>query len=160
MSQYINFFIKTKHNDVVPLGEYSRSSEIYQAAKEYAPYERSTFLTEEILNCILSGINEKINDYNNMLAANESRKADILAANNSLEEKMEELSYIYNGEDEIKEELRYNKHAKSFFSFLQGIIDEAEGTKFYSDPNRHIDHTKYIRFGIECDPYEDEGDKI
>ena len=58
MSQYINFYFKTKDDTFISVGDFSRNTKMYDVCREVgAPWEQLAPFTEERRNDVVSGLN-------------------------------------------------------------------------------------------------------
>ena len=90
MSSYINFFIRSE-DKFLPLGDFSRSSEIYQRLHNDVPYEKLRALTYNELDSIEDDIIEDKRVLNDKIATYKTEIDLIATFNNSAEEKMEAI---------------------------------------------------------------------
>lgn len=147
MSSYINFFIRS-NDKFLPLGDFSRSSEIYQRLHNDVPYEKLRALTYAELDSIEDDILEdkrvikdKITNYTKEIAL-------IATFNNSVEEKLEEIDTIKEMIKDGEESIAELDFAKGWFNSLCRMIDSASD---YTDEdyNHLLDADKYIYAGVE-----------
>ena len=164
MSSYINFFIRSD-DKFLPLGDFSRSSEIYQRLHNDVPYEKLRALTYEELDSIEDDILEDKRKYEYKIKEYEKEINLITTFNNSAEEKLNEIESVKETIKDIKEEIDELDFAKGWFNSLCRMIDSASA---YTDENYNhlVDADKYIYAGVEvpCVPnlkdVEDEEDNI
>lgn len=164
MSSYINFFIRSD-DKFLPLGDFSRSSEIYQRLHNDVPYEKLRALTYAELDSIEDDILEDKRVLNDKIATYKNEINLITTFTNSVEEKIIEIHRVEEAINDIKEELDELDFAKGWFNSLCRMIDSASD---YTDEeyNHLLDADKYIYAGVEvpCVPtlkdVEDEEDNI
>ena len=147
MSSYINFFIRSD-NRFLPLGNFSRSSEIYQRLNNDVPYEKLKALTYNKLNNVVNNIIEDAHKYNNRILKYKKEIELIATFNNSVEDKLEAINSIESTIEDIEESISELNFAQGWFDSLCKIIDRASE---YTDEdyNGLIDASKYIYAGIE-----------
>ena len=141
MSSYIYFYIR-KNDDFIPIGEYSRSHNIYQNFNEYAPYEAIQVITESTLISIRNSLMNDMNKMTQLIKENEDNKQLIASFNNSVEEKMTEINEINNNIEAAQEEYESLQYTIYYCDFLNDIID----TRKYTDNEEN----QCIYVGIEC----------
>lgn len=125
MSQYLNFYLRTKGGEFVSLADYSRSTEVYQHAS--APYEKLrkvdySWFTE--LGTLLQG---KIDWYRQQIQKTESIIVQV--ANFSDTNIEERLEYIHQYQDSIEEYQEYIKEIEFSIAeiyFMQRLSEDEE----------------------------------
>lgn len=149
MSQYIQFFIR--HNDdFLPIGTYSRSSEIYQMADFDVPYEKIHAINSDTLGAWKRGAEDQIKQIQKCISTRKEFIEMTMQSNNPLDEKMEYVGDVYNEIAYMKEEIENARDAIKYYEFLDTLIGEAEETKYNDDENGvHLDPAQYIYVGIE-----------
>lgn len=140
MSQYVDFFVRSRNDDLTLLDSISRSHLIYEIAGHIgAPYEKIKQLTvakaQEAVEIAESYQQSHQEHYNSLL----ERQKLVAQFNNSIQDKIELINEISEYLDELKEEIQIANHAKNFFIMLRNFID----TMSYDDDNVGI------YFGIE-----------
>lgn len=127
MSQYVQFFIRTKEDKFVFLCEYSRSSMIYQVANDIgAVYEKVRELPARSLiqaRNILEGY-QRINE--SKIKQLQEDIIRIQGCNNSLQEKREAFEDTQDMIDEYKQDLDEINYAENFFCFLLDIAESQD----------------------------------
>lgn len=147
MSQYINFYIKTKENKYINIFNFSRNSAIYEYANDYIEYEKGRLLDSSLINTIINSLKEEDLEYENELSKFKNRIEIIAKFNNSFEEKIEEINIV---EREIQELKQTHDHLNSAISFYQYINEIVETFKWNDENNE-------LYAGIEWDPnYKEE----
>lgn len=148
MSSYINFFIRSD-DKFLPLGDFSRSSEIYQRLHNDVPYEKLRALTYNKLDSIEDDIIEDKRVLNDKIR-NYKKEIDLIATfNNSTEEKLEAINSTKEVIRDCQESIDELDFAKGWFNSLCRMIDSASD---YTDENYNhlINADKYIYAGIEA----------
>ena len=150
MSQYLEFYVRYNDN-YLPIASYCGSSAYMEMFDDYVPgYSGLRAVTETMLSAVRGEIQRKIKENSRFVKETERLKQDILQANNSLEDKLEEIA----GQDEYIEEIEDENEALNgvdyFISFLYGILEEAE----YGDHDG-IQKDKYLYAGIEPEIHKD-----
>ena len=140
MSAYKYFFIKSNTNEFIPIGEFSRNTEVYRYCS--APYEKIKPLTIDNLNQIICNIERRIECVKRGIQADKNKQALVFKMNNSLNEKMEILHEIDSSINENTDYLDELKWACNYFAFLINIID-------YAKFNNNYDIDNYIYVGEE-----------
>ena len=140
MSAYKYFFIKSNINEFIPIGEFSRNTEVYRYCS--APYEKIKPLTIDNLNQIICDIEQGIECVKRGIQADKNKQALVFKMNNSLNEKMEILHEIDSSINENTDYLDELKWACNYFAFLINIID-------YAKFNNNYDIDNYIYVGEE-----------
>ena len=121
MSAYKYFFIKSNTNEFIPIGEFSRNTEVYRYC--CAPYEKIKPLTIDNLNQIICNIERRIECVKRGIQADKNKQALVVKMNNSVSEKMEMLHEIDSSIDENINHLEELKLAINYFTFLINIVD-------------------------------------
>lgn len=144
MSSYASFFVRSENN-LVPIGSFSRNSQIYQSIQHYAPCENICPLAEDFIEKYCNSIKEIITDYHSHL--NECHKMIdevIPKCNNSLEEKIESIEGYKNQIEDWQDGIDDLIFAKGFFNFLLCILDDIP-----YDWQKKYNRDEYIFVGIE-----------
>lgn len=159
MSSYINFYLHGK-TEFLPIGSFSRNSEIYQAFNSYVPYEEGTPITYDILNSVCGNIDSDLNSLTASRNDEEDLAQRISHFNNSVEDKLAQLVEVRDTIKSIEENIEELRSAKEFAQRLKDFICEAESTKYYSDPSWRLDPATYVWAGIEWNPNFDDEDEV
>lgn len=148
MSQYINFYIKSKKTDeYIMLDSFSRNSVIYSVCDGYVPYERGIDLPVERLSNIIDSTEDECKKYKASIKKTERLQMEVRNMNNSVEEKMEILERLNDNLEELSEIVEEYNAAKSFFRVLKNIADSSH----------YLHDGGVIYAGIEWDPnYEED----
>ena len=125
MSQYISFYVRSKHDDFIGLGDYSRSHLIYQLTDRAlnVPYEHIRALTTNDLRAMKDEANLERDSINANIAKYRGYITDIATFNNSLDEKIECVAEYQDLIEECTEQLRQVELAAHYFQFLDDIIE-------------------------------------
>lgn len=121
MSAYKYFFIKSNTNEFIPIGEFSRNTEVYRYCS--APYEKIKPLTIDNLNQIIRDIEQGIECVKRGIQANKDGQELVVKMNNPISEKMETLREIECSINENTDYLHDLTWASNYFIFLIDIID-------------------------------------
>ena len=140
MSAYKYFFIKSNTNEFIPIGEFSRNTEVYRYC--CAPYGKIKPLTIDNLNQIIFDIEQGIECVKRGIQADKDEQELVVKMNNSINEKMEILREIGRSIEENTNYLDDLKWACNYFAFLINIID-------YAKFNNNYDIDNYIYVGEE-----------
>ena len=154
MSQYISFYVRSKHDDFIGLGDYSRNNLIYQLTDRAlnVPYEHIRVLTTNDLRDMEDEANLERDSINADIAKYRGYIADIATFNNSLDEKMARVAEYQELIEEYTAQLRKVELAAHYFQFLGNIIE----TNDFND----IPMDKCVYCGIEIsDPTIDDIEK-
>ena len=123
MSQYLSFYIRGKDEQFYPIAEFCRSSSYYEAFEQFVPaYDGLGAITEGILGVVRGDVAKKIKELKHSIEKAKEHKQDILQANNSLDEKMEQL---YDWDETIgdnEDELTAFEAVDHFINFLYDIL--------------------------------------
>lgn len=98
MSTYIQFFLGTSEGLKVELFNYSRSSFVYNKFSARAPYGKAEMLTKKIVESFARDCFDSRVYYENRLSALDKEIAKISGFCNSVEDKLEAISYLEDGE--------------------------------------------------------------
>lgn len=158
MSSYINFYLHGK-TEFLPIGSFSRNSEIYQAFDHYVPYEKGTPITYDILNSVCGDIDSDLNSLTASRKDEEDLAQRISHFNNSVEDKLAQLAEVRDTIKSIEENIEELRSAKEFANWLKSFIGEAEYTKYYSNLSLHLDPATYVWAGVEWNPAFDDNDE-
>ena len=121
MSAYKYFFIKSNTNEFIPIGEFSRNTEVYRYCS--APYEKIKPLTNDSLKQIVCDIESGMKFVKRGIQADKNKQELVVKMNNSINEKMEMLHEIDSSIDENINHLEELKLAINYFTFLINIVD-------------------------------------
>lgn len=125
MSQYISFYVRSKKDEFIGLGDFSRNNLIYQLTDRaiVVPYEHIRALTSDDLRDMEDEATAERDLLNSRIAKYRSYITDIASFNNSLDEKMERVAEYQDLIDEATEQLRKVELTDSYFQFLDAIIE-------------------------------------
>lgn len=113
MSSYINFFVKSKSNDLCPIGDFSRNTILYKVFKDKVPFgevvsiSKQTILdvqeelktqreAEEITLKEKSELLDKISTFNNSIDDKLLAICDTQDIINDIKYSIDEINYAYN----------------------------------------------------------------
>lgn len=144
MSQYLEFYVR--HNDdYLPIASYCGSSAYMEMFDDYVPgYSGLRAVTEAMLGSVRADVQQQIKENEQFIKRTEKLKQDILQANNSMEEKLEQIAGQDEYLDEIEDENKALDSVDHFINFLYGILEEAE----YGE-HEGIQKDKYLYAGVE-----------
>lgn len=145
MSQYANFYIKPQTGPYIPIGDYSRSSELYQIVQNQLPYGEIIPITEALIDRWIDRGNELFNSYLKRIDKYQEKKKEIFQYSNSAEEKyslLEEIDDSIDGISQCAEEVRGAISAFYLFSHLIDAVRFEDG----------YDTNNYLYGGIETNP--------
>jgi len=139
VSSYIDFFIRSKSNDLCPIGDFSRNSVIYSLFEVLVPFGEAEPISKQTVFDAQKELENRKEAEEILLKENEELLNKISTFNNSVEEK---ISAIYDQQDvinEIKETITEYNYTNNYLQTLLDIID--------TQPVENED--KYIYAGIE-----------
>ena len=148
MSQYINGYLRVSDEKFVPLFSYSRSSDFYQAAQHYAPYEKICAVSMNDLQEIREKLENSYKSYEDLIKRNQDEIDLIMKMNNDVDDKVELINDYLNGIDSLKEEMKYIPYWIGRVNMLEDIIEENRKSKYNENPISR-DENDIIYFGIE-----------
>ena len=124
MSQYIEFFVKSKEDNFTCIASFSRSNNIYQALANIVPYEKICKLTHTLMANAIEKLQETLVKYRRMNLAYQSEITNICTFNNSVEDKLMAIEDITNNIREIDEDIDTLDNDIKYLQVLQSMIDE------------------------------------
>lgn len=144
MSAYADFFIR--HGDeFIPVGDFSRNSIIYSLVNDYAPWEKITPLTVDMLSNLVNKAEAKKQDALRMVRVEKERIERVKDFNNSIEDKLEVIHGYEEAIDEWQQDAKEARYAKHYFGFLIDLIDAVR----YGEHNKGVNINEYVYVGIE-----------
>ena len=144
MSQSLEFYIR-HNNDYLPIASYCGSSAYMEMFHDYVPgYSGLGVVTESILGSVRADVRQKIEEHKQFIKRTERLKQDILQANNSMEEKLEQIAGLDEYIEETEDENEALDSVDHFINFLYGILEEVEFCK-----QKGIQKDKYLYAGVE-----------
>ena len=146
MSAYINFYLRV-NDKFAPIGSFSRSSMVYEITNLVLPWEKLIPITQQMLNNWISKAEDNRQRTVDAKKADEKKCAQIMAANNSLDDKLNAVARIEENYDEMDEFIDECSYTADIFYYLSNIIDNYQ----YSDDEARFenDYNHYIYAGIE-----------
>ena len=139
MSMYLNLFVR-KNDEVVRLTDYSRSTALYRAFENIAPYEDVTIVTEEMLDRVWENLDKELYEVKRTIKLSKE-KMKALRANARTDEEWEWITDISNTIDEFKNEKKNIKYFSNVVDFLKTIVDDM----------KYREGRNYLYAGIEVD---------
>ena len=149
MSSYMHFFVR-KNENFLPIACYSRSSAIYGAFSDFAPYEKVRPLTSGFVSEVLHEQTENLSKWKKRLEDSRKEMELIATFNNSVEDKMQAIYDARGSIEETEEIIEECEYTVAFCRFLLNILDEADSSKYYEDEKLHLDAAHYLYYGVEC----------
>ena len=144
MSSYLNFYARA-NNIFIPLGSYSRSSQMYREINNSVPYEKIRAIKPQDLKDYINDLKESERRIQKMKQEDEQRIQLIMsAANSSLQEKMEYVEEIQANFMEMDALIEEYASAVNTLQVYLDMIDEFR----YSHFDNNYEH--YIYAGIEA----------
>ena len=144
MSAYANFFVR-HGDDFISLGDFSRNSTIYSLVNDYAPWEKITPLTTEMLSRLIDRAEATKQEALRLVCVEKGFIDHVKTFDNSVEDKLEVIANYENTIEGLQQEAKEARYAKHFFGFLIDIIDGAR----YGEHNKDVNINEYIYVGIE-----------
>lgn len=132
MSAYKYFFIRSSNDEFIPIGEFSRNTEVYRYCA--APYEQIKELTIPTLEQLIADVQAHIAFVKEGIQKDKDRQELIIKMNNPIEEKVEILYDITRSIEENTEYIDELKWTSNYFTFLMDILDYAQACEI----DRHI----------------------
>lgn len=156
MSQYLRFFLRVD-DKFVELRNFSRSSRIYGAIEEFAPYGKARPLTSRSIKMAVESL-EYVRKHNcEMSEQLRAQIKSIYEFRNSAEEKLELIEGINSSLDDIDKDNQECDYEICFLELLRDIIEDQLGRGAESV----VDPFEYVYAGIDCgDPPELEGENL
>ena len=150
MSQYLEFFIR--HGETyLPIASFCGSSAHMEAFDYEVPsYSGLAVVSKDLLGIVQEKVNREITSHKKDVQDYEEMNKLVLSANNSMEEKMEEIRSNKEMIDEYNDRIKAWTSVDYFIGFLRNILDEVE----YSEDNG-IQKDKYLYVGIEPEIHKD-----
>lgn len=147
MSSYIHFFVRV-NDKFAPIGTYGRSTQIYAAFEQLAPWEKVRSLNFHLLDIAKANLPDK-HSLLDSISSDRERIQLITTFNNDIDAKLDAIHELEAGIAEAEEFLREVENARSFIGFLYDILDEAQ----YSSGQLVLDAENYLYVGMECGDY-------
>jgi len=156
MSQYVRFFLRVD-DKFVELRNFSRSSRIYGAVEEFAPYGKVRPLTSHSIKMAIESL-EYVREHNEeMIKQIRAQIKSVYEFRNSAEEKLEIINGINSSLDDIDRDNQECAYEICFLELLRDMIEDqlGRGTECMVDP------FEYIYAGVDCDdPPEVESENL
>lgn len=133
MSQYVEFFVRSKEGNFTCLDTFSRSTWMYRVLNEDVgvPYGKVRKLTPDFLREAMSSVADYIEEMEKGKSRIHDRIAAVATFNNSAQEKSEVIDELYNYINEYVEEindLQHTYHYLRFFLSMVNTLQYEEGT--------------------------------
>lgn len=149
MSQYANFYVKPKTAPYLPVGDYSRSTQLYQIVQFQLPYGEITPITEATIEAWVHRGNELLNSYKDQVKKLQMRKEEVFHYSNTADEKYSLCIEIDESIKDYEETIEEVRDAISTFYLFYRLIDAIRFEDGY-------DVSNYLYAGIETNPNEEE----
>lgn len=153
MSEYMTFFIKFG-KQYVPVGEYSRSSAIYQNIKGIVPYGKIDCLSESKIMDVIRSLDSQVSQLKTYIVNLRAEIERIPSYNNTIDEKVDRINGLKDSIEDADCEIGELDYACGFYHTLLNAIDAVK----YDDDFKDIDTDRYIYAGIEVGASVGEGD--
>ena len=147
MSAYVNFYLRV-NDKLAPIGSYSRSNMVYEITSHVLTWEKLIPITRQMLDNWRDEAEDKKQHVIDAKKADEKKCAQIMAANNSLDDKLDAVARIEEDYDEMDAFIDECSYTADFFCYLSNIIDDYQ----YSSDEAQFenDYNHYIYAGIEA----------
>jgi hypothetical protein len=142
---YVNFFIRVK-DIFVPVGSFSRSSNIFGAISDSLPWEKVRPISGIDLHNFKQSLIHIQSEWEEELRGYEDELRFIEKSESPLSERVDMRRTISNEMDGLKEDLDWLRSDIDYFNFLDRLRDEIRYDQNFKDINLE----KYIYAGIEC----------
>lgn len=125
MSQYIEFFVRSKEGNFTCLDTFSRSTWMYKVLNEDVgvPYEKVRKLTPNFLREAMSSVAHYIEDITKLKERAKDRIVTIATFNNSAQEKAEVVNDLYDRINEYVEEITELQSTYHYLRFLLSMVN-------------------------------------
>ena len=123
MSSYINFFVKSKSNDLCPIGDFSRNTVLYRTFEHIVPFGKVISIAKQTILDVKEELKTQREAEEVVLKENEELLNKISTFNNPIEEK---ISAIYDQQDvinDIKDSIYEIEYAYNYVTALLEIVD-------------------------------------
>ena len=123
MSSYINFFVKSKSNELCPIGDFSRNTVLYRTFEHIVPFGKVISIAKQTILDVKEELKTQREAEEVVLKENEELLNKISTFNNPIEEK---ISAIYDQQDvinDIKDSIYEIKYAYNYVTALLEIVD-------------------------------------
>ena len=118
MSQYIEFFVKSKEDT------FSRNNDIYQVLMNTVPYGKICKLTHTLIANAIDNLQEDSIKYHQIRLNHQNEIANICTFNNSVEDKLIAIENIRDNITDLDEEIAALDEAIKYLQVLQSMIDD------------------------------------
>lgn len=129
MSSYVNFYVGWK-GTYIPIGDYSRSTKLYQFMSEEIGYESAR--VGDFFDVIIERMRKEITYYEKTIKNNERLIEDItLMKDLKIRERIDEILEVRNENEDCMREINELNEAINFLRFVDGMRDEYYGVEVY-----------------------------
>lgn len=125
MSQYVEFFVRSKEGNFTCLDTFSRSTWMYHILSEDigVPYEKIRKLTPAFLREAMVATTNHIKELEDIKKGAQFRIAAVAKFNNSAQEKAEVVNDICNSLNECEEEINDLQHTYHYLRFFLSMVN-------------------------------------
>lgn len=129
MSSYVNFYVGQK-GTYIPIGDYSRSTKLYQFMSEEIEYE--SVRVGDFFDVIIERMKKEITYYEKTIKDNERLIEDVIHMEDiKVHERIDEILEIRSGNEECIREINELNEAINFLRVLDDMRDEYYGVEVY-----------------------------
>lgn len=146
MSSYVNFYLRINDN-FAPIGNYSRSSVMYEVMRDVVPYDKIVALRSNQITEIIHNLEKKMAKLKKDKENDQATCDKIMRiANNTIEEKLSAIAEIESNLDEMDS---YIDEVNFTINTLQVFLNMIDDFRYRDDCGFDNDYFHYIYAGIE-----------
>lgn len=145
MTKYLHFFIRSHHDEFLPIGTFTDTSTVYKSIT--APDGKVTPLTSLTLYTAIKNINHSLLNFETEISNLTKESEQISQYNNTPEDKLLLLRKISTEINNKKAEKQKFQRAYEYFQMLALMQQEAHDSYIKSLPYQEDD---YIYYGLDC----------
>lgn len=123
MSSYINFFVKSKSNELCPIGDFSRNTVLYRTFEHIVPFGKVISIAKQTILDVKEELKTQREAEEIVLKENEELLNKISTFNNSIEEKISAISDQQDVINDIKCSIYEIEYAYNYVTALLEIVD-------------------------------------
>lgn len=123
MSSYINFFVKSKSNELCPIGDFSRNTVLYRTFEHIVPFGKVISIAKQTILDVREELKTQREAEEIVLKENKELLNKISTFNNSIEEKISAISDQQDVINDIKCSIYEIKYAYNYVTALLEIVD-------------------------------------
>jgi hypothetical protein len=124
MSQYIEFFVKSKEDNFTCITSFSRNNDIYQVLMNTVPYGKICKLTHTLIANAIDNLQKTLTKYHQIRLNHQNEIANVCTFNNSVEDKLMAIENIRDNMIDLDEEIADLDEAIKYLQILQSMVDE------------------------------------